>query len=104
MSSEMQKNLKFILKKIESLASYLYKYHYRKYFHIHYNNLVVENLMCNGRCHIVSVFKNHLIEDDNSEYLRRFYKMKEYAPRLKKLFLYHDETSVIFPNYTPLVE
>ena len=104
MSSEIHNNLKSILKKFESRASYLYKHHYRKYIHTHYNNLIIENLMCNGRCHLVAVFKNYLIEDDNSEYLRRFYKLKESTPRLKKLFLYHDETSVIFPNYTPLIE
>ena len=104
MSSGMQNNLINLIKKIESRANYLYKYHYRKYIHITYNNLIVENLMCNGRCHLVAVFKNYLIEDDNSEYLRRFYKSKESGPRLKKLFLYHEETSVIFPNYTPLVE
>ena len=104
MSLEMKNNLKNLLKKLESRASYLYKYHYRKYIHIHYNNLIIENLMCNGRCHLVAVFKNYLIEDDNSEYLRRFYKSRESGPRLKKLFLYHEETSVIFPNYTPLVE
>ncbi len=104
MNLEIQNDLKSLIKKIESRASYLYKYHYKKYIHIHYNNLIVENLMCNGRCHLVAVFKNYLIEDDNSEYLRRFYRYKESAPRLKKLFLYHDETSVIFPNYTPLIE
>ncbi len=104
MSSGMQNNLINLIKKIESRSNYLYKYYYRKYIHITYNNLIVENLMCNGRCHLVAVFKNYLIEDDNSEYLRRFYKSKESAPRLKKLFLYHEETSVIFPNYTPLVE
>lgn len=104
MSSDLKNNLKNLIKKIESRARYLYKYHYRKYIHMHYNNLIVENLMSNGRCHLVAVFKNYLIEDDNSEYLRRFYKSKESAPRLKKLFLYHDETSVIFPNYTPLIE
>ena len=100
----MQNNLINLIKKIESRANYLYKYHYRKYIHITYNNLIVENLMCNGRCHLVAVFKNYLIEDDNSEYLKRYYRYKESAPRLKKLFLYHDETSVIFPNYTPLIE
>ena len=100
----MQNNLKALLKKIEFRASYLYKYYYKKYIHYHYNNLIVENLMCNGRCHLVAVFKNYLIEDDNSEYLKRYYRYKESAPRLKKLFLYHDETSVIFPNYTPLIE
>ena len=104
MSFNIQNNLKDLLKNIESRASYLYKHHYKKYINIHYNNLIVENLMCNGRCHLVAVFKNYLIEDDNSEYLRRFYKYRESAPRLKKLFLYHEETSVIFPNYTPLVE
>ena len=104
MSSNMQNNLKTLLKKIEFRASYLYKYYYKKYIHYHYNNLIVENLMCNGRCHLVAVFKNYLIEDDNSEYLKRYYRYKESAPRLKKLFLYHDETSVIFPNYTPLIE
>ena len=104
MSSKINNNFKSLLKKIESRATYLYKYHYEKYIHIQYNKLIIENLMCNGRCHIVAVFKNYLIEDDNSEYLRRFYKYKESPTRLKKLFLYHDETSVIFPNYTPLEE
>ena len=104
MSSAIRKTLKSLLKKVERRANYLYKYHYRKYININYNNLIIENLMCNGRCHVVAVFKNYLIEDDNSEYLRRFYKYKESGPRLKKLFTYHDETSVIFPNYTPLVE
>ena len=77
---------------------------YLDYSHIDYNILIIENLMCNGRCHLVAVFKNYLIEDDKSEYLRRFYKKKESGPRLKKLFAYHQETSVIFPNYVPLSE
>ena len=104
MSSAIRKTLKSLLKKVERRANYLYKYQYRKYINMNYNNLIIENLMCNGRCHVVAVFKNYLIEDDNSEYLRRFYKYKESSPRLKKLFSYHEETSVIFPNYTPLVE
>ena len=77
---------------------------YLDFAHIDYDTLIIENLMCNGRCHLVAVFKNYLIEDDRSEYLRRFYKKKESNPRLKKLFAYHDETSVIFPNYVPLTE
>ena len=83
------------------------EYCYSDYYdlcHIDYNIMIIENLMCNGRCHLVAVFKNYLIEDDKSEYLRRFYKKKESSPRLKKLFAYHEETSVIFPNYVPLVE
>ena len=104
MNLNIKKNLKTLMKKIEYRANYLLKHHYKKYIHMDYNILIIENLMSNGRCHLVAVFKNYLIEDDTSEYLRRFYKAKESAPRLKKLFLYHDETSVIFPNYTPLIE
>ena len=95
---------KYIFNKICSRAYDLCKFYSKKYINYQYNNLMIENLMSNGRCHLVAVFKNYLIEDDNSEYLRRFYKYKESNPRLKKLFVYHDETSVIFPNYTPLVE
>ena len=71
---------------------------------IPYNILITNNLMSNGKCHIVAKFKDYLIEDDHSEFLRRFYKGKESRPRLKKLFDYYEETSVIFANYTPLPE
>ena len=37
-------------------------------------------------------------------FVRRIYNKKESSERLKKLFSYYQETSVIFPNYTPLIE
>ena len=90
--------------KAESFASQLIYKNYQDYAQMDFDIIMVENLMCNGRCHLVALFKNYLIEDDKSEYLRRFYKKKESSPRLKKLFAYHDETSVIFPNYVILDE
>ena len=92
------------IRQLKSKALEICYENYLDYSHIDYNILIIENLMCNGRCHLVAVFKNYLIEDDKSEYLRRFYKKKELGPRLKKLFKYHQETSVIFPNYVPLSE
>ena len=92
------------IRQLKSKALEICYENYFDYSHIDYNILIIENLMCNGRCHLVAVFKNYLIEDDKSEYLRRFYKKKELGPRLKKLFKYHQETSVIFPNYVPLPE
>ena len=97
-------NFNSFLNKLETYANQLAYKNYIDYAHVDFNILMIENLMCNGRCHLVAVFKNYLIEDDKSEYLRRFYKKKESPQRLKKLFAYHDETSVIFPNYIPLVE
>ena len=71
---------------------------------INYNTLVINNLLCNGKNHIVAIFKEHLIDDDNSEFLRRFYTERESSIRMKKVAKYYFETSVIFPNYTPLNE
>ena len=93
-----------ILKMMEIRANYLFKYNYRKYSHVNYNSLLIENIMSNGRYRIVSIFKNYLIEDDYSEFLRRYYKYNEIRERLKKLCDYHLQTSVIFPNYFPLIE
>ena len=75
-----------------------------KAIEINYNILVINNLLCNGKCHIVALFKEHLINDDNSEFLRRFYTENESIIRIKKVAQYYFETSVIFPNYTPLNE
>ena len=105
MSEQRTKNsLNYCRKKLSTRALELCYDDYYDFAHVDYDILIIENLMCNGRCHLVAVFKNYLIEDDKSEYLRRLYKKKESKPRLKKLFAYHDETSVIFHNYVPLAE
>ena len=101
---DIQQSLNDCRRYLQSRALKLCNQDYLNFANIDYNVLIIENLMCNGRCHLVAVFKNYLIEDDKSEYLRRFYKKKEASPRLKKLFAYHEETSVIFPNYVPLAE
>ena len=93
-----------ILKKVEKRANQLMLSDFNKYFYKKYEIQIIENVMCNDSCHFVAVFKDYLIADDHSEYLRRIYKRKESVQRLIKLFSYYQETSVIFPNYTPLIE
>ena len=104
MKKNLMDNKKSLLKKIELRAHELCRNTYKKYFHSKIEDVVVDNIMINGRCHIVSMFKDYLIEDDNSEYLHRYYKFKEIPTRLNYLFDYHIQTSVIFPNYCPLTE
>ena len=104
MQKENINNKNLTLKKIEKRANYLLKHNYNKYIHSNINKLIIENIMCNGRCHIVSIFKNYLIEDDFSEYFHKFYKIKVAQETLKDLFYYHLQTSFIFPNYCPLIE
>ena len=96
-------NINTYILNIEKRANYLIIEHYKK-IGTSYNYLILDNLLSNGKCHIVALFKEYLIIDDNSEFLKKFYKKKESLPRIKKVSQYYYETSVIFPNYTPLSE
>ena len=71
---------------------------------ISYDELITNALISNGKCHLVAVFKDYLIQDDISEFLKRKYSKYEAKLRLKKLTKYYGSTSLIFPNYTPLPE
>ena len=96
-------NINPYLLNIEKRANYLINEHYKK-IGTTYNYLILDNLLSNGKCHIVALFKEYLIVDDCSEVFKRYYKKKESLPRIKKVSQYYYETSVIFPNYTPLIE
>ena len=101
----LMKNKKLVVQlNFEKKAHELLMKNYSEYFFMNYEIELIENVMSNGSCHFVAIFKDFLISDDNSEYLRRFYKENESLIRLNKLFAYYYETSVIFPNYTPLIE
>jgi len=60
--------------------------------------------MYNENRHIVSVFKDYLIFDDFSEYLKRFYMSEEATERLPRVFEFYEKYSKVFPNYVVLPE
>ena len=88
---------------IEKRSNFLIRKNYNK-VSTSYNSLILDNLLSNGKCHLVAIFKEHLIEDDNSEFLKRYYKKNESLPRIVKISKYYYDTSIIFPNYTPISE
>ena len=61
-------------------------------------------LIFNEKCRIVSRFKDYLIFDDTTEFLRRFYSKKELNPRLSKIYNFYETYCKIFPNYMILPE
>ena len=65
---------------------------------------IINNIIYNEKTHIVAIFKDYLILDDNGEFLKRYYKLKESFVRLPKFFLYYDTYSKIFPSYNAIVE
>ena len=52
----------------------------------------------------MAVFKDYLIYDDFSEYLKRCYTLAEAKDRLPKVFEFYHRFSKVFPNYVGLPE
>ena len=69
-----------------------------------YFKILANNLVFNDTCRIVARFKDYLIFDDNTEFLKRFYVGGESKPRLNKILFFYEEYSKIFPNYMILKE
>lgn len=70
----------------------------------YYNSKVITDIIYNENTNLVSVFKDYLIFDDISEFLKRFYKRKESKDRLPKVIEFYDKYSKVFPNYICLPE
>ena len=69
-----------------------------------YAKILANNLIFNDNCRVVARFKDFLIYDDNTEFLRRFYTDEESHPRLIKILNFYEAYSKIFPNYMILKE
>lgn len=69
-----------------------------------YNVQQINDIVYNEKANIVANFKDYLIFDDCSEFLKRFYRTKEIDERLPKLYDYYENYSKIFPNYIILPE
>lgn len=70
----------------------------------YYNVKVVNDVIYNDTTHLVSVFKDYLIYDDISEFLKRYYNQTEAITRLTKIYDFYDKYSKVFPNYIILEE
>ena len=91
---------------LDKIISYVQKLLCKKYFvsKISYQKLLIKNIIYDDKRRLVSIFKEQLIINDISEYMKKFYKRKESRIKLRKYFELYDKYSRIFPNYTPLIE
>ena len=93
--------------KINCYYNLIQKKIYKKYskkVKKYYNLSVINNILEKGKCHIVAVYKEFLLYYDYMEFLKRFYKITETRSRLINISYYYKENSIIFPNYSPLIE
>ena len=71
---------------------------------VNYNLFLINTILSNSKCHIVAIFKDHLLYDENGEFMKRYYKQNEITTKLIKIFNYYSNNSIFYPNYSPLVE
>ena len=69
-----------------------------------YNIIMINHLIENSDAHLICVFKDYLLYDDPSEFLKCLYKKFEIKLRLKQLTKYYENSSKLFPNYSALKE
>ena len=69
-----------------------------------YTNIIINNLIFNRTCNVLSKYKDYLIINANKEYIHRFYSKNELKLRLKKISFFYEKYSKIFPNYIILYE
>lgn len=68
----------------------------------YYNSRITSDIMYNETRHLVSVFKDYLIYDDFSEYLKRSYRSNEAHERLPRIWDFYIRYSKVFPNYVAM--
>ena len=69
-----------------------------------HNVYIINNILSNNKSLVVAKFKELLLYEDLSEFLKRFYRLNEIAPRLKKLYNFFHKYILIQPNYWLLNE
>ena len=110
MKTKTKKNVlnphKYPLIEFNKIVSYIQKLLSKKYFvsKTSYQKTLIKNIIYDDKRRLVSVFKEQLIINDTSEYLKRFYQKRESYVRLNKYYQLYEEYSKLFPNYTPLIE
>ena len=69
-----------------------------------YNRIIGNYLIINEKCEAVVVYKDYLILNEETEFLRRYYSNEELYSRLYKILNFYENNSQIFPNYLILPE
>ena len=104
---QLSKNNQYkILLSFPKLEKYIHDSFNKKYMinELVYGSVVINNIIYNEKTHIVALFKDYLISDDLTEFLKRFYTSIESSIRLPKFYEYYETYSRIYPNYTSLGE
>ena len=97
------KNKEIYLQILEKRANQKLIKRYSKH-HSFYNIKMINNILNNERTHYVEMFKEYLLYEDYNEFLWKYYGKALLYGKLKKILIFYEKYSKIFPNYTALRE
>ena len=64
-----------------------------------YNIFIINSIIFDQKSHLVSEFKNYLLWDETSEFLKRFYDLVESFDRLPNISRYYEDYTLFAPVY-----
>ena len=91
-----KKNHLFFYKSSKIISNNLRKYQTTQE---KYNISIIHSIVFDQKNHIVAEFKNYLLWDETSEFLKRYYKKKESKGRLPKISEYYEKYTLFAPVY-----
>ncbi len=83
------------------LFDFIIRINLKKFYNLNpdnYNKIIVENLIFNKNCHMVAVFKDHMVFDYVDEFLKRYYFIEESEERIPKISNYYKNYLKFFCN------
>ena len=92
--------------RIKNINNYIHSLLYKKYFRsVDVNNIfLINKIIFNESCHLVAEFKEFLIYEDNTEFLKYYYLLNQSFKKLKRFLNYYEKYSIYYPNYIILHE
>ena len=90
----------------DRLTNYIKKLLNKKYFvsKVLYERYIIANIIYDEKNRLVSTFKEYLIWNDSSEFMKKYYKFKKSYIKLNKYYEFYSKYSILYPNYIPLYE
>ena len=92
----MEKFINFFRKKSKNIYKEKYPEYYSNSF---YNLKIINNIIFHKKTHIVSLFLEHLINNEEQEFLQKFYDLKSIYQTLPNILYYYNSFLITYPNY-----
>ena len=100
-NNKTEKEVIFTILRQKAYLKLIKKYSSNKYS---YNTICINNMIYNESCQLVAKFKDFLIFDENTEFIRKLYNKTDIDAKLYKILDLYENYSKIFPNYLVIKE